>query len=47
MGSEMCIRDSLKGNIEDNENKELENEATISGSENESSETGKVKDDES
>ena len=38
---------ALKGNIKEEEKKELENEATVSASENESSEPGKVKDDES
>ena len=38
---------ALKGNIKEKENKESENEATISASENESSDTGKVKNDES
>ena len=38
---------ALKGSIKEKENKELENEATISASENESSDTGKVKNDES
>ena len=38
---------ALKGNIKGNENKKLENESTTNASENESSETGKVKDDES